>query len=110
MRGRPNTEKNCADCDTRYMPASNRQRLCPDCGRLSRRVEARIEPSKVDQLVAILRAGPLTRQQITRRLRESAPRAADGVIQVAKQRGLIELRHDEGWALVRQQETAACLA
>ena len=110
MRGRPNHEKDCTDCGARYMPTGTRQQLCPDCGTQSRCVGRRLEPSKVEQLVAILRPGPLTRQQITRRLRDSTPRAADGVIRDARRRGLIELRPDEGWALVQKQEAVVCMA
>lgn len=107
MRGRPNTEKECSDCGTMYMPNSNRQKLCPDCGRLSRRVEAKTGPSVEDRLLAVLRYGPLTAEQICIRLRNDAtPKAAVDAIQVARRRGFIERRPHEGWALVRRPQDA----
>lgn len=104
MRGRPNKEKECADCGACYMPVSNRQKLCPDCGRLTHRVEASNEPSLVDHLLAVLRYGPLTSEQIRIRLRNhSMAKKAASAIHEAHTRGLIERRPYEGWALVEQR-------
>jgi len=59
----------------------------------------------VEQVTAVLRYGPLTRAQLNVRLRHNSTKSVSEAIQRARQSGLIELRPDEGWALVADGTT-----